>query len=108
MFHGNNDDCFKFGISFANTSIKFFSQFYSSDIIIASPLGLKLVTGTEGDRVKDRETDFLSSIEVVVMAHAEVLTMQNLEHLTDVLSVVNTVPYQQREADFARIRTVRS
>lgn len=41
LFRGNVDDDFKMGISFAKKSIKLYSDFYDSDIIFASPLGLR-------------------------------------------------------------------
>ena len=42
------DDCFKVGISMAGRRVRLFSSFYKSDIIVASPLGLRLVVGEEG------------------------------------------------------------
>lgn len=39
-FRGNVEDDFKLGISLTKKSVKLYSDFYQSDIIIASPLGL--------------------------------------------------------------------
>jgi hypothetical protein len=103
-FPGNNDDCFRVGISLSNTAVKLFAPFYAADIIVASPLGLRLITGNEGDRPDQRDTDFLSSIEVCVLDSAHIYTMQNMQHLLDVMAVLNGVPYRLRDADFARIR----
>ena len=48
LFSGNTDDHFKFGLSVAKKSLNLFTEFYSSDLIIASPLGLYSVIGLEG------------------------------------------------------------
>jgi len=40
--------------------LKLFSAFENSDIIVASPLAMKLVIGNKGD--SDRKFSFLSSI----------------------------------------------
>jgi U3 small nucleolar RNA-associated protein 25 len=47
-----------------------YSNFYSSDILIASPLGLRTIIGDEGDKKQDY--DFLSSIEMVILDQTNV------------------------------------
>jgi len=48
VFEGNTDDCFRMGIGFMRKTTKLFAPFYKADVIIASPLGLKLIVGDEG------------------------------------------------------------
>ena len=48
MFAGNIDDCFRVGLSIKKNAINLYSQFYSSDIIVASPLGLRMIIGAKG------------------------------------------------------------
>lgn len=77
-FRGNIDDCFRIGLKYNRKQLKMFSSFFSSDIIIASPLGLQMILGKKD---KEKDDDFLSSIEVVFMYHAEVFMMQNWQHV---------------------------
>ena len=51
-----------------------YADFYSSDILIASPLGLRLIIGAEGE--SNRDYDFLASIELLVIDQADVFFMQ--------------------------------
>jgi U3 small nucleolar RNA-associated protein 25 len=73
LFKGNIDDCFKIGLKFTRTACKLFSSFYSSDYIIASPLGLY--------QIIQKDADFLSSIEIAVFDNADVFMMQNFDHV---------------------------
>lgn len=59
-FRGNVDDDFKLGISLTKKSVKLFSDFYQSDIIVASPLGL--VRSMEVKRAAAGGKAFSSSI----------------------------------------------
>ncbi|KAJ3269432.1 rRNA-binding ribosome biosynthesis protein utp25 [Terramyces sp. JEL0728] len=102
MFEGNIDDCFKIGIKFSRKQLKLYSSFYSSDVIIASPLGLQMIIGSEGD--KKRDFDFLSSIEVVILDHSEMLLMQNWDHLKHLMNHLNIIPKNNHGCDFSRTR----
>lgn len=96
-FAGNIDDAFKFGISVTRKCLKLYADFYRSDIIIASPLGLRTFIGTGN-------ADFLSSVEVLIVDQADVLMMQNWEHVLHVFEHLHQQPKDAHGADFSRIR----
>ena len=48
MFAGNSDDYFRVGLVIMRKTIKLYTEFYSSDIIIASPVGLRSMIGADG------------------------------------------------------------
>ena len=119
------------GISFpSRNKCKLFADFYASDIIIASPVGLRQainigigqdlaekkekgnldVLEQEESESEDSDTaevdvDFLSSIELCVVDEAEVFSMQNWQHVEDVLKAVNQQPLRiHPDTDFSRVR----
>ena len=101
-FRGNTDDCFSVGLALTRSSVRLFTSWLRSDIIFASPLGLKIVTGDERDR--GRNTDFLSSIELVIVDHADALLMQNWEHTLSAFRALNLLPRDPNNTDFSRVR----
>ena len=48
MFAGNTDDCFRLGVKLSKSGMKLYSDFYQADILICSPLGLRLIIGADG------------------------------------------------------------
>ncbi|XP_056424175.1 U3 small nucleolar RNA-associated protein 25 homolog [Hyla sarda] len=102
IFAGNIDDHFRIGVSILQKSIRLYSPFYSSDIVIASPLGLRTIIGSEGE--KKRDFDFLSSIEVLIIDQADIYLMQNWEHMLHMMSHLNLQPTDSHNVDFSRVR----
>ncbi|KAF7727858.1 rRNA-binding ribosome biosynthesis protein utp25 [Apophysomyces ossiformis] len=102
-FKGNIDDHFRLPIKITRKTIKFYSELYSSDIIIASPLGLRTLIGTEGDH--KREFDFLSSIELVIFDQANHFLMQNWEHIEHLCQHLNLIPSDAHGCDISRIKS---
>ena len=115
----NSDDDFKIGLNISSlkkkgkkqkeanmgTAVKLFSDFYHSDIIIASPLGLRMVTNNDDDESEeDGDIDFLSSIEVVIAHQSDVLLMQNWDHMGIIMDRLNQQPKKSTGIDFARVR----
>ena len=79
-------------------AIRLYAPFYSSDIIVASPLGLRKIIGTEDDSRK--EYDFMSSIEMCIVDHADYILMQNWMHLNHVMNHLNLQPKEAHDCDF--------
>eukprot|EP01031_Cornospumella_fuschlensis_P029252 gene29252-35311_t len=120
VFAGNNDDDFKMGIQInpghgkgsgptKGAYVRLFSDFYISDVIVASPLGLKLIidsTVVEPPKGSGKpNADFLSSIEMCLVHQADVLYMQNWEHVHYILSLCNMLPTSPHtETDYSRVR----
>ncbi|KAI7833758.1 hypothetical protein BX661DRAFT_177487 [Kickxella alabastrina] len=101
-FAGNIDDSFRIGVQLHHNTVKLYSEFYRSDIIVASPIGLRMTTGAEsGDR---KDFDFLSSIEVAIVDQCDVLLMQNWDHVSHIFEHMNLTPKKDHGCDFSRVR----
>ncbi|XP_018016426.1 U3 small nucleolar RNA-associated protein 25 homolog [Hyalella azteca] len=104
-FTGDTSENFKIGITVSNKSLGLYSNFSRSDIILASPLGLRLVAGVEGE--EDNNAGFLSSIEMLVLDQASCFLMQNWDHVLSVLESVNLSIKNVRDivSDGRRVRS---
>ncbi|KAM3722913.1 U3 small nucleolar RNA-associated protein [Dirofilaria immitis] len=78
LMSGNTDDCFRIGVALAKKS------------------------ESDGNN-SERETDFLASIEVLIIDKADILLMQNWEHL---LNIINSLHIQPKKltVDISRVR----
>jgi len=102
LFAGNTDERFQIGIAILRNSVRLYAPFYSSDIIVASPLGLRTCIGEKGEA--HYEHDFLSSIEILVVDHADVALMQNWEHVLHIIQKMHLQPKESHDVDFSRVR----
>ncbi|KAL9421063.1 hypothetical protein AB3S75_038596 [Citrus x aurantiifolia] len=103
LFGGNNDDNFSIGIKFTRKSIKLYNDFYTSDMIVASPVNLHQKM-TKAEENKEQDVDYLSSIEVLIIDHADIILMQNWSWLIEVVEQLNRIPSKQHGTDVMRIR----
>jgi len=98
---GNVDECFRIGIGLAKKCLKLYTSFEESDILVGSPLGIRMITGDEDDAKRDY--DFLASIEVLILDKAHIILMQNWEHLVNLVQTVNSIP-TKIHTDISRVR----
>ncbi|XP_044765300.1 U3 small nucleolar RNA-associated protein 25 homolog isoform X2 [Coccinella septempunctata] len=102
IFSGNTHDDFTMGISITRKALKLYSEFYSSDIIIASPMSLRRIIGAKGD--KERDYDFLSSIELLILDQADIFMMQNWHHVLHIFDHLHLKLRDYKRPDYARVR----
>jgi len=103
LFEGNNDNNFLTAIKFTRKTLKFYSPFYTSDIIFASPLGLNRIL--ENEDPKKRDHDFLSSIEMVIVDQADAMYMQDWANVETVFRHLNGMPQETHGTDFSRVKS---
>ncbi|KAL3320069.1 hypothetical protein Ciccas_001258 [Cichlidogyrus casuarinus] len=104
LFSNNTDDHFRIGLTIAKKSVKLYSPFADSDVIVASPLGLKTIIDSDEE---DKELDIqniTASIEMLVIDRAEFLLMQNWKNVQLVVSQLNQRPTISKFPNPARIR----
>lgn len=101
-FAGNIDDAFRIGMAVTKSSLKLYENFYNSDIIVASPLGLRMIIGAEGE--SSRDYDFMSSIEMLIFDQSEIFLMQNWDHVLHMMNHIHLQPKEAHGTDLQRVR----
>ena len=64
-FKGDISEDFQIGMTLTKNSLKLYTDFYQSDIIVASPLRLRMTIENDGEATGD--SAFLSSLEVLIL-----------------------------------------
>ena len=102
IFYGNTNDNFYICIKISQRLIRLFADPYDSDIIIASPIGLRSMIDKKADS-RGRH-DFLSSIELCILDLSDFFMMQNWSHLEFIMKHLNELPELSRDTDFSRVK----
>ncbi|KAI4387604.1 hypothetical protein MLD38_000025 [Melastoma candidum] len=58
----------------------------------------------EAEREREKNVDYLSSIEVLIIDYVDVIAMQNWAHVKTVVEQLNQLPSKQHGTDVMRVR----
>ncbi|RSH88852.1 rRNA-binding ribosome biosynthesis protein utp25 [Saitozyma podzolica] len=103
-FRGNSDDNFRFGIKITRKAWRVVmppcneAKLMECDILVTSPLGFKMAAEREDS------DDLLSSIEVAIVDGADVMAMQNWDHVKYIFQHLNEIPKSPHGCDFSRVK----
>ncbi|KAJ8603019.1 hypothetical protein CTAYLR_001566 [Chrysophaeum taylorii] len=113
VFGANTDDDCEMGIALTpgrgkkrevgtsfGVAVKLMSPPEDSDVVVASPLAIRLKLE------RDQAPDWLSSIEIALVVRAEVMLMQNWDHVEAALAACNRRPraLDSLRCDLSRLR----
>ncbi|PAA74660.1 hypothetical protein BOX15_Mlig007032g3, partial [Macrostomum lignano] len=96
LFGANSDDDFRLGIAVAKRTLKLYTPFLASDLIVASPLGLADIVA--------EQPRLLSSLELLIIDQADSIAAQNWCRVLDIVEAANRIPEDTGEADLFRCR----
>jgi len=104
LFAGNCDDCFQVGVKMTRGAIRLmFRDMLEADVVVASPLSVAQTLEGALKEPGEGRADWLTGIEVLVVARADVLQMQNWRHVETAVGALNRMPEAQH-GDIMRVR----
>ena len=79
-----------------------FVDLYQADIIVASPLGLRILIGAQGELKRD--FDYLASIELLILDQTDIFLMQSWDHVLHIFNHLHIHPKSDHGTNFNRVR----